>query len=266
MCIKIQNEIERQQFNIDYDYFPSIMNTGISVDEDALHIFPRDISQKELLELYPVRIGADGNCLPYTGRVLTFSDQKRAEEIRVRIIIEQTIFKDDYLDQDYLKRGTDISYTNNALLKTYAMYSDEYVPNERLNFTKSGNSLPKRMYPMLGNPNVRKDLHRLILPRQTIAHETSYVMWTTTRTDMNETNWVPNHFVAALKLENRISENTREQEYVADEAVSNAHLTEVHDKNVKTGVESQNVLDIEMEEKKRLPLRILIQMMQRPNT
>ncbi|CAG2232244.1 unnamed protein product [Mytilus edulis] len=228
MCTKIQNEIERQQFNIDYNYFPSILNTGISVDEDSLQIFPKDISQKELLELTPVRIGADGNCLPYTGSVFAFGDQKRAEEIRVRMIIEQTIFKDCYLDQDYLKRGTDNSYTNNALSKTYAMYSDEYIPNERLSLRKvemvykqevmkitknrsymgiwqlfSLSSILCRplfsVYPMLGNPNVRNDLHRLILPRQNIGLETAYVMWTSTRTDMNEKNWVPNHFVAALK-------------------------------------------------------------------
>ncbi|VDI21188.1 Hypothetical predicted protein, partial [Mytilus galloprovincialis] len=261
MCTKIQNEIERQQFNIDYNYFPSILNTGISVDEDSLQIFPRDISQKELLELTPVRIGADGNCLPYTGSVFAFGDQKRAEEIRVRSIIEQTIFKDCYLDQDYLKRGTDNSYTNNALSKTYAMYSDEYIPNERLSLRKVEMVYQKEVmkitknrsymgiwqlfslssilcrplfsvYPMLGNPNVRNDLHRLILPRQNIGLETSYVMWTTTRTDMNEKNWVPNHFVAALKIENEISENIREPEQMADKSV-----------------ESQNILDIEMEEK-----------------
>ncbi|CAC5358771.1 unnamed protein product [Mytilus coruscus] len=36
MCTKMQNEIERLQFNINYTYFPSISNTSISVDEDAL--------------------------------------------------------------------------------------------------------------------------------------------------------------------------------------------------------------------------------------
>ncbi|CAG2231226.1 unnamed protein product [Mytilus edulis] len=233
----------------------------ISVDEDSLQIFPRDISQKEFFELTPVRIGADGNCLPYTGSVFAFGDQKRAEEIRVRKIIEQTIFKDYYLDHDYLKRGTNNSYTNNALSKTYAMYSDEYIPNERLFLRKLEMVYQKEVmkitknrsymgiwqlfslssilcrplfsvYPMLGNPNVRNELHRVILPSQNIGLETSYVMWTTTRTDINETNWVPNHFVAALKIENEISENIREPEQMADKSVGNVHLNEVHDKNI----------------------------------
>ncbi|CAG2206816.1 unnamed protein product [Mytilus edulis] len=73
-------------------------------------------------------------------------------------------------------------------------------------------------------------------------------MWTTTRTDINETNWVPNHFVAALKIENEISENIREPEQMADKSVGKVHLNEIHDKNIKTGAESQNILDIEMEE------------------
>ncbi|CAG2254553.1 unnamed protein product [Mytilus edulis] len=143
------------------------------------------------------------------------------------------------------------------------MYSDEYIPNERLSLRKVEMVYQKEVmkitknrsymgiwqlfslssilcrplfsvYPMLGNPNVRNDLHRLILPRQNIGLETAYVMWTTTRTDMNETNWVPNHFVAALKIENEISENIREPEQMADKSV---------------GANSQKVLDIEMEEK-----------------
>ncbi|CAG2206817.1 unnamed protein product [Mytilus edulis] len=172
------------------EYGHNWKKSSISVDEDSLQIFPRDISQKELLELTPVRIGADGNCLPYTGSVFAFGDQKRAEEIRVRKIIEQTIFKDYYLDHDYLKRGTDNSYTNNALSKTYAMYSDEYIPNERLSLRKVEMVYQKEVmkitknrsymgiwqlfslssilcrplfsvYPMLGNPNVHNDLHRV---------------------------------------------------------------------------------------------------------
>ena len=69
-------------------------------------------------------------------------------------------------------------------------------------------------YPCLGNPTVRADLHRLVLPRldpnisTTLAldahddkevHQTPLVvMWTSTRNDMTNQNWVPNHFVPAV--------------------------------------------------------------------
>lgn len=101
---------------------PSIMNTGLHIDEYALQICPTDIPQDCIL--YPVKVGADGNCLPYTGSILAFGNQDRAAEIRVKIIVEAVLNINLYLSQVYLRRG--IETANKDLAKTYAFYSDEY--------------------------------------------------------------------------------------------------------------------------------------------
>jgi hypothetical protein len=51
------------------------------------------------------------------------------DEMRVRIIIESSVYKDAYLNQTFLERGAE--ETNDSLAKTYAFYSDEYS-NEAL--------------------------------------------------------------------------------------------------------------------------------------
>ena len=57
------------------------------------------------------------------------------------------------------------------------------------------------VYPELGNVNVRKDLHRLVEPREKKLNTIAYIMWATTRTDMRIQHWVPNHFVAVLPVD-----------------------------------------------------------------
>lgn len=81
----------------------SIMSTGLQVDEDALQICPTDIPQDCIL--YPVKVRADGNCLPYTGSIIAFGNEDRAAEIRVKIIVEAVLHMDLYLSHEYLGRG-----------------------------------------------------------------------------------------------------------------------------------------------------------------
>ena len=64
------------------------------------------------------------------------------------------------------------------------------------------------VYPHLANPNVRKDLNRKIKPREIKCKETSFMMWTPTRNDMTRQNWVPNHFIVLLPME-----QTRQNDY-----------------------------------------------------
>lgn len=221
-CSSLSNAMPKDDVTIPM-HQPSIMNTGLHVNEDALQIWPTDIPQDCIL--YPVKVGADGNCLPYTRSILAFGNQDRAAEIRVKIIVEAVLYIDLYLSQVYLRMG--IETANKDLAKIYAFYSDEYEANitrtqdqiteiykkEVLKITKDKSSMGiwqifalssvlKRpifsVYPNLGNPSVRKDLHRVILPRQTRSPSMTYVMWTTTRTDMVENHWIPNHFVALL--------------------------------------------------------------------
>ncbi|KAK7110778.1 hypothetical protein V1264_014599 [Littorina saxatilis] len=72
------------------------------------------------------------------------------------------------------------------------------------------------VHPQTGNPIVRFDLHRLILPRLHSALKVTpgcqhddqgisatpnnplVIMWTTTRQDMTKEHWIANHFVVAV--------------------------------------------------------------------
>ena len=61
------------------------------------------------------------------------------------------------------------------------------------------------VHPKLGNPIVRNDLNRLIMPRPDDATPVSQqvgqvkIMWSSTRLDMNAKNWMANHFVVAVE-------------------------------------------------------------------
>jgi hypothetical protein len=67
--------------------------------------------------------------LPYSGSVIASGKEDMGDEMRVRIIIESSVYKDAYLNQTFLERGAE--ETNDSLAKTYAFYSDEYS-NEAL--------------------------------------------------------------------------------------------------------------------------------------
>jgi hypothetical protein len=69
-CADVLQIISEKGYEMDYEYSPCIMNTGIAVDECTLSLCPTDIPQDTIL--YPVTITADGNCLPYSGSVKFF--------------------------------------------------------------------------------------------------------------------------------------------------------------------------------------------------
>lgn len=63
-------------------------------------------------------------------------------------------------------------------------------------------------YPKKGNRNVREDIHRLVQPRSLpIATSSVFIMWSSTRSDMVETHWVPNHFLPILSVDKDSSEH-----------------------------------------------------------
>lgn len=79
---------------------PSILSTGLSVNEDALNFYPADVEQSSVV--YPVIVTADGNCLSYTRNVLAFGNENYGQEMRVRIVYELAMHK-DISEQDLLK-------------------------------------------------------------------------------------------------------------------------------------------------------------------
>ncbi|CAC5422422.1 unnamed protein product [Mytilus coruscus] len=264
-CENIYRIIDEKGYRIGYNYSPSIRNTGIEIDERTHSILPSDIPHD--VTLHPVKVSADGNCLPYSGSILVSGKEGMSEEIRVRIILESCFFKDAYLDQGFLERG--FREKNNSLAKTFAFYSDEYAnealsngeierlyEREVLNICKNktymgiwqvfalGSVLCRpiySVYPNLGNPNVRKDLHRMIKPREIKCKETSFIMWTTTRQDMRRQNWVPNHFIVLLPMEqteqNDYNENSTgvSDESVAGDGISPDRRGELNSGNEDVG-------------------------------
>ena len=124
------------------------------------------------------------------------------------------------------------------LRKSLAMYSEVFVPGIRLDdqlikriYQQEIMSIAKPQnymgmwqmyglasvlkmniflcYPQPGNPNIREDLHRLIKPRMArslpIATSSAIIMWSSTRSDMVEKHWVPNHFLPILPVDNDCS-------------------------------------------------------------
>jgi hypothetical protein len=57
-CADVLQIIGEKGYEMDYEYSPCIMNTGIAVDECTLSLCPTDIPQDTIL--YPVTITADG--------------------------------------------------------------------------------------------------------------------------------------------------------------------------------------------------------------
>jgi hypothetical protein len=175
----------------------------------------------------PVSIKADGNCLPRCGSLLAFGQEDFHKEMRVRIIMEFALHQETYLDSVYLSRGLD---HHDAKLPTiYGMYSGEHVPctqqedwvrtifyQELLTISKGSRDMGiwqlhalatvlgtpiQSVYPQYGGYNVRKHLHRLILPRNPPAESTiqAVIMWTrTTGKAVAPHMWSPNHFVVCV--------------------------------------------------------------------
>lgn len=282
-----------ETFTLHYDYEASIMNTGLPVDEYALEIYPTDTPQHSVL--YPVNVKADGNCLPYAGSIHRFGNQNCGKEMRVRMIIEAVLNKSLYLSQDFLEQG--LQKKQKKLAQTFALYSDEYFGSNTLNEKEVENIYKREMmkitknssymgiwqlfslasvlgraifsiYPCKGNVNVRRDLHRLIEPRVKKSMSRCYIMWSSTRSDMTNDNWVPNHFVAVLPIEIEYLGNiTMQREKLIEmrklekEAKYQERSTELpvktkatfEDKEKKQKVSREEDMEEKQEEKQRLP-------------
>ena len=206
----------------------------VDVDQQAIKYVPNDVDCAGSDVLVPMTVSADGDCLPHTGSVHAFGHERYSDEIRARIVMELASYSDTYLDSNYLQRGTTLSDRQARNLPvTYAMYSDHYDPStttlftdelvsriykqEVMDITSRGSFMGiwqlfalasvlgrtvRSVYPQLGNPNVRGDLNRTLLPRVEEAGVNAVrVMWTSTRTDdMNPMYFVPNHFVPLLHV------------------------------------------------------------------
>lgn len=233
--IKSRSETLSDTFIIDG---PIDIQVG-ELDHDSLQLLPGDIPSD--FTMIPIKSSADGDCLPHTGSIIAFGQENLNSEIRVRIVQELCLHKNLYLSPEYLRQGIDVSdneakklpgkfamfsehYLGGPLTETTieSIYTQEVVTISR-QYTYMGiwqlfalsNVLNTRLfsvYPNLGNPNVRKDLNRWIHPRQPCGisktdNQPAFIMWTSTRQDMNETHWVPNHFVPLMTVKTPVIES-----------------------------------------------------------
>ena len=207
-----------------------VLKCSLEVDVDAIDKCPDDIPDDR--SLYPCVVHADGNCLPSCGSVFAFERPNYTSEIRVRIIKELTSNDKLYLDHTFLSLGLPEIDDSRNLPRIYSMYSDMYVPGVQLDNKAVRNIFEQEtlklridksfmgiwqmhalasvlnvpiysVYPRLGNPNIRKDLNRLIMPRSSAEQMQIpiYILWTSTRSDMTTAHWTPNHFVPLLPVE-----------------------------------------------------------------
>jgi len=83
-------------------------------------------------EVYPVIVKSDGDCLPSCGSVYLYGNPNQIDETRLRIIHELCTNDELYLSNEHLSKGNDSNKTEEKLAKSFAMYSDFYVPGVSL--------------------------------------------------------------------------------------------------------------------------------------
>lgn len=216
-------QLKCKDFAIPYEV-PEFTESAVKddqIDKDAEKLLPKDspIIHKKV----PVMVSADGDCLPHSGSFIAFGNEDGHKEMRARIVMELAIHKDIYLDNGYLRRG--MHGRAQKLTASYCLYSGSYDPGKRLTSDEIEALYEKEVldvvrdsaymgiwqmfalasvlgcelhsiYPNKGNATVRKDLHRVLLPRVKRVSKPASIMWTTTRNDMrNPEYFVPNHFV-----------------------------------------------------------------------
>ncbi|KAL3836889.1 hypothetical protein ACJMK2_022296 [Sinanodonta woodiana] len=241
---------------VDYDRLTTIVNSGLNVDQQTMDIYPDDVQQSYVT--FPVSVKADGNCLPYSGSVLAFGNDRYGTEIRAKIIIEQTLYEEYYLQENYLKNGLD-DPPKFDIKKAFAMYSDEYKHGTgRLNdkttlqdiYEREVMKIRKRstymgiwqifalssvlqqnvfsIYSKLGNVNVRKDLHKINHPRVNVCeNRILYIMWTSRRSDMTRGHWLPNQPVLLIDVtvESKDQANEQQNEFENHEIEMETNVT-----------------------------------------
>ena len=208
----------------------TVLSSNLEVDIDAMDLYPNDVPDSRVL--FPCIVPADGNCLPSSGSVFGYGCPDFSAEIRLRILCELALNEDTYLNNGFLLKGLPDNEKSRNLAKSYAMYSDMWVPGMLLNddMIKSIYQMELRkikvnysfmgmwqihalssvlkvpiysIYPHKSSPEIRRDLNRLVLPRQSSSNMTPvYIFWTTTRdSEMVCEHWAPNHFVPCVPID-----------------------------------------------------------------
>ena len=198
---------------------------GLNATIDKISVEMPMIDVPGLFKL-PILVEADGNCMPRCGSLIAYGTENHHLEIRLRIFIEMVWNEAFYTNECTLSRAAPL-----ASLFSVASTSDYYdasvhmCPTEAIRVYRAevrDTLIPGKscclwhlmamasilkvpvmsLYPQLGMKQRQEQMQRLIYPREP-AHDINvpyYIMWTSTRTDMNVEYWVSNHVTLFLVM------------------------------------------------------------------
>ena len=227
---ELQRECEVQSLKLQEIYGRewSCKTANLPIEMCYSKFVPEDFKKRADKHYFPVNVRADGDCLCASGDVFATGKDANPYRIRLKIIHEQVLNEDYYLQEENLLKGYDHPSSLHELSKAFAMYSEHFDPSnyskldadriksiyrtEILSILKPRTYLGiwqafalasvlkmtiDSVYPDLGNPLVRKHLNRKIEPRVKVSTDTAKILWTSTRL-LGKLNWIPNHFVPLL--------------------------------------------------------------------
>lgn len=132
MKCKTYTDVQQATVDTELTHLPSLPEVTFVthkrvVDNSALKLLPDEVQS---LGLLPTSIYGDGNCLPRCASLLVYGDEERHLDIRARIILELVVNKVKYLDDRFLKEGSDLSLGKKNFARQFAMFSEHYSGEE----------------------------------------------------------------------------------------------------------------------------------------
>lgn len=221
VCVNAEERVRKFAINV---ITPSVVDHACIIDRSAVPLVPDDVTGEPK---YPVVVYGDGNCLPRSGSL--YMPDTDYTEIRVRIVLEGVLFEQRYLDNTVTCEGLKEQRFKD-MVKMYAMYSPQYIPDTILTNTaiqniyrsefcdvaKSGvfmgiwqilclssimGCTVHSVYPMYCGVNVRPDLNRTVYPRIKSSNVEAYILWSSLESENVEPRKRSiNHFVPLIPM------------------------------------------------------------------
>ena len=175
----------------DFDAADVYFHRNIDTETRALQL-----KYGTMLNMKPVWVYGDGNCLFNAVSVSLCGSQRLSAELRVRTVIEMVINAEKYrcssnvktylcLSPDYKEACTDCG-KNGGFSSVWTMLALTTVIGRPI----------RSVYPPCNGPNdfPYRTLNTTFLPDKCVRGKPIYIMWTSTQVSSKRT-WTPNHFV-----------------------------------------------------------------------
>lgn len=250
-CILIAEDMKKYSLP---DTLTSNFSREMKVDKSAFQNMPEDVPPYTR-PLKPASVKADGDCLLHTASVFAFGHENSPTEMRLHTLVEMILHDKLYLDHNHLRQGCGLTdRAARQITNDFCMYSGQYESPKVITrkdmvstFQAEAKEMSKRfvymgiwqifalasvfgvqifsVYPQKGNPNVRKSVHRLVLPREKKSEGILCLMWTSTRySDMKRNHFLPNHFVPLMFPNDMTPETLNSRPVEPDEAFLGKHV------------------------------------------